>query len=85
MAIVWFEVVCAYLRVLPCDYILYADVGIIDFVHVSYLYCSVLQFGGMGFEHRCVSQLTESEHFSDLCGLVQPFCVGCALDAVVVC
>ena len=80
-----FEVVCAYLRVLPCDYVLYADFGIIDSVHVSYLYCSVLQFGGVRFEHRCVTQLTECEHFSDLWGLVEPCCVWCALDSVVVC
>ena len=48
MAMVRFEVLCAYLRVLPCDYVLYADVGIIDSVHVSYLYGSVLQFGAWG-------------------------------------
>ena len=62
-----FEVVCTYLRVLSCDDVLYADVSIIDYVHVSYLYGSVWEFGCVGFEHRCVTQLTEGDFFR-ICG-----------------
>lgn len=82
--LVRFEIICSDFGVLACDDVLYADMCVVQSVHVTYENGLVLQLGCVRFEHWGVSKLTEGVHFSHLGRCVEPFGVRRGLDALVV-